>query len=195
MKTYIDYVNIPFDRKYLKRIFQHTQKYPFTTYISCGAITWILKSRGEFQKIWKKVLTESKTVHNLMCDFATGFSLSKSKNHTVPPHIDIDTPKFYNLLIPVFGTARISIYETIPEQLEFRHNQKHFKMPKKGVPVKKIGEHIVDQPTLLDTNILHSVQPIVTPRCIWCSRWINLPVNFNFQSFKIHLEKTYFKEQ
>ena len=119
---------------------------------------------------------------------ATGFNFNATTKNTVPPHIDVDTPLYFNLLIPVFGIAKLNLFETIPEHLEFRHGLSHWKMQQNGSPRKKIGELVVDKPVLLDTNILHDVEPIDTPRCVWCTRWIDIPRHFTYKTFKRHVE-------
>lgn len=188
MDNVIEYIEIP-DYKYqLAKMFDDVSGYSPLSYIECGARSWILNSYDDYQVKWKPWLDLQRTVHNELCPLATGFNFNPTNKHTVPPHIDIDTPLYFNLLIPVFGVARLNIFETIPEQLEHRHGMMHWKMVQDQYLKNKIGELIVDKPVLLNTDILHDVEPIVSPRCVWCTRWIGIDTSFSFKSFKSHVE-------
>ena len=148
----------------------------------------MLSENVEFKDIWKDILEEHARVHDTICPLATGFNFNATTLHTVPPHIDIDKPLYFNLLIPVFGTAKLNIFETTPAHLEFRHSMTHWKMVKDDKPKNKIGEFLVDRPVLLNTNFLHDVAPIDVPRCVWCTRWIDIDTTFNYKSFKTRIE-------
>lgn len=190
MENVIEYIDIPDYSQLLASMFDRASGFAPLTYTECGARSWTLSSNPNYENDWKNWLTIQRSIHNTLCPLATGFNFNPTNNHTVPPHIDIDKPKYFNLLIPVFGYATLSLFETVDDQLEFRHGMKHWKMVQDQYPKTKIGELVVDKPVLLDTNILHDVQPVISPRCVWCSRWINIDNSFNFNTFKTHIEET-----
>ncbi len=190
MDEVIEYVDIEWDKDLLESIFKSTlTEYDVgRSYIECGAKSHVMSENKEFETKWKPILDKHYKVHNKVCPLATGFNFNATVKNTVPPHIDVDKPLYFNLLIPVFGVAKLNLFETIPEHLEFRHGLSHWKMQQDGSPRKKIGELIVDKPVLLDTNILHDVEPIDTPRCVWCTRWIDIPQDYTYKTFKQHIE-------
>jgi hypothetical protein len=188
MENIIEYIKIGDYKDLLIDMFNDVSGYSPLSYIECGARSWILDSSEDYQIKWKDWLDLQRIVHKKLCPLATGFNFNPTNMHTVPPHIDIDTPLYFNLLIPVFGIARINIFETNLEHLEFRHGMKHWKMVQDDKPKKKIGELIVDKPVLLNTDVLHDVEPIDSPRAVWCTRWVDIDKSFNFKSFKKHVE-------
>lgn len=187
----IEHVNISYEIDVFREIFEKTTSSNPLDYLECGAQSWTLNTHLENSNLWKPILQKHSKVHSQFCELATGFNFSKTNDHTVPPHVDIDRLNYYNLLLPVWGAARIEIFKTNPEHLEFRHGLTHWMMLKNGVAPQKIGELIVDKPTLLNTNYLHSVQPIVSPRCVWCTRWVDLPLELSFKNFKQKVEETF----
>lgn len=192
MEGIIEYVDIPWDTSQYQEIFNSTlENWQGRGYIECGAKSHVLSENDEFENKWKAILDEHRLVHDKVCPLATGFNFNATENHTVPPHIDIDTPLYFNLLVPVFGTAKLNIYQTTQEDLEFRHGMTHWKMVKDSKPKIKIGELLVDKPVLLNTNYLHDVQPIDTPRCVWCTRWIDVDTTFTYHKFKDYVEETF----
>ena len=190
MDEIIEYVDIIWDPRRYESIFRSTlEKYNVgRSYIECGAKSHVMSENIEFADKWKSILKQHKRVHDKLCPLATGFNFNATSKHTVPPHIDVDKPLYYNLLVPVFGVAKLNIYETKEEDLEFRHGLSHWKMLQEGIKGEKIGELIVDKPVLLNTNYLHDVIPIDTPRCVWCTRWIDIPKHYTYRSFKKHVE-------
>ena len=94
----------------------------------------------------------------------------------------------YNLLLPMFGTAKIGIYETNEQQLEYRHGMTHWNMLQDKYPAICIGEILVDKPVLLNTAYLHDVQVVESPRAIFCVAWRG--INKTYHEFKEHAEKT-----
>lgn len=189
MEGIIEYVDIPWSSSYFESVYNSTlENWQGRGYIECGAKSHVLSENTEFSNKWKNILDLHKLVHNDICPLATGFNFNATENHTVPPHIDIDKPLYFNLLIPVFGVAKLNFYDTIPEHLEFRHGMKHWKMVQDDKPKNKIGEFVVDKPVLLNTDFLHEVQPLVVPRCVWCTRWIGIDSNYSFKTFKLHVE-------
>lgn len=189
MDRIIEYVQIPNELDLLATLYNKTIATNPLEYIECGAKSWVLNAREEYREFWQPILKKHEKVHNQFCEFATGFNFNKTESHTVPPHIDIGPPNFFNLLIPVFGVARIDLFETNQDELEFRHGQNHWMMQKQNIKSKKIGEFFIDKPTLLNTNYLHSVQPVEYPRCVWCTRWISIPLHLDFNGFKKRIEK------
>jgi hypothetical protein len=190
MENIIEYVDIPDFTNRLADMFNNVSGLEPLSYVECGAKSWTLGSNSKYEIEWKKWLEIQRSVHAQLCPLATGFNFNPTNKHTVPPHIDIDEPKYFNLLIPVFGYAKLSLFETVADHLEFRHGMMHWKMVQDQHPKTKIGEFVVDKPVLLDTNILHDVVPVISPRCVWCSRWVNIDNNLNFKTFKKHVEET-----
>jgi len=189
MEGIIEYIDIPWEPSRFKTMFDSTlDDWQGRGYIECGAKSHVLSENNEFESKWKDTLDLHKLVHNKLCPLATGFNFNATTKHTVPPHIDIDVPLYFNLLIPVFGTAKINIYETTLEHLEFRHGMTHWKMVEDDKPKNKIGEFTVDKPVLLNTNFLHDVEPLQTPRCVWCTRWVDISDDFCYNTFKTHVE-------
>ena len=188
MENIIEYVNINYDKELYNNYFEKISELDSSSYIECGAKSWVLKTNSEYETILNPILKQQKKVHSIMCHYGTGFNYSSTIKHTVPPHIDIEKPKYFNLLLPIYGTALIEIFKTTDEELEFRHNQKHWKMLRKDKNSEKIGKLLIDKPVLLDTNYLHNVKPITTPRLVWCSRWIEIDQRYTFASFKKHIE-------
>jgi len=125
-----------------------------------------------------------------MCEHGTGFNLNGTLTSGVPPHIDFDEREGnqFNLLLPMFGKAKIGIYVTVQNQLEFRHGQKHWNMLQDQYKPVSMGEILVDKPVLLNTKYLHDVQVVEAPRAIFCVAWRG--INKNYYDFKKHAEKT-----
>ena len=186
----IEYVQIKYDLTELRSLFDQTIASQPREYLECGAQSWTLGMGKHYQDLWKPLLQQHAKVHSHFCPLATGFNYSKTNSHNVPPHVDIDQMSYYNLLIPVAGVARIDIFKTQQDELEFRHGLTHWMMLREGVASQKIGEFFLDKPTLLNTNHLHSVHPIYAPRSVWCTRWIGLPVDLSFREFKKKVEDT-----
>lgn len=186
----IDYVQIKYDVEELRHLFDKTIAFQPLEYLECGAQSWTLGMGQHYHDLWQHLLQQHAKVHSHFCPLATGFNYSKTNSQNVPPHVDIDQMNYYNLLIPVSGVARIDIFKTEQNELEFRHGMTHWKMLKEGIVSQKIAEFFVDKPTLLNTNYLHSVQPIHSPRSVWCTRWIDLPMNLSFGDFKKMVEDT-----
>jgi hypothetical protein len=188
MDGVIEYVDIKYDRGVFARIFEAATGYAPLAYRECGAQSWVLNTNPLFVDMYAEVLSAHARVHDRFCKYATGFNFNKTNSHTVPPHVDIDKRNYFNLLIPVFGVARLDIFETRREQLEFRHGETHWMMLRDGVPAIKVGSLLVDRPVLLNTRWLHSVQPEISPRCVWCTRWIDIDEAIGFAQFKRHVE-------
>lgn len=189
MDGIIEPVDISPMSEILSKAFQKTVKNEPLSFIECGAKSWVLDSDPLYYQYWKPILDLHKQVATEFCPLATGFNFSKSVFETVPPHVDLDKGRYFNLLLPIHGVARIDIYETNPEDLEYRHGKSHWKMLKPDRSAKKIGEYALDRPTLLDTNQLHAVTPVDVPRLVWCTRWISLKKETTFKDFKSKIEK------
>ena len=191
MQNIIEYINVKWEPEKLEDIYKNTLgNWDPRGYIECGAKSHVMDENENFKNIWEPILSEHSKVHDRFCPKATGFNYNATPKHTVPPHIDIDEPLYFNLLLPVFGVAKINIYETIDEQLEHRHGMTHWKMVNDKYEKHKIGEVVVDKPVLLNTDQLHDVEPIDTPRCLWCTRWVEVPQTFTYATFKEYVEDT-----
>lgn len=188
MENIIEYINVNYNKELYNNYFEKISELDHSSYIECGVKSWVLKTNNRYETILETLLNQHKKVHPIMCHYGTGFNYSSTKNHTLPPHIDIEKPKYFNLLLPIFGTAVIEIFKTDDSELEYRHGQKHWKMLQKEIVSEKIGELLVNKPVLLDTNYLHNVKLITAPRLVWCSRWIEIDESYTFASFKKHIE-------
>jgi len=184
----LEYVKIDYDAELFRRVYDQAVQESPLSYIECGGQSWVLDAGPIYKKLWEPILDIHSKVHDEFCPFATGFNFFLSNNHTVPPHIDLGPGNCFNLLIPLFGVARLDIYEPEAEKLEFRHGQKHWMMEKPGVTSRFVGSVVVDKPALLNTKWLHSVNPEVSPRVVWCSRWINLAEDMEYSKFKARVE-------
>ncbi len=188
MDGVIEYVNIKYDRSLFARAHEAVLGHAPLAYVECGAQSWVLNTNPLFAQTFADILALHGRIHDQFCKYATGFNFNKTNAHTVPPHVDIDKKNYFNLLVPLFGVARIDIFETRVEQLEFRHGETHWMMLKEGVAAIKVGSLLVDRPVLLNTRWLHSVQPEVSPRCVWCTRWVGVDESFDFAKFKRRVE-------
>ncbi len=190
MEGVLEYIDINYNKEYLSELFNSVSGYEPLNYIECGATSHVLISNPDYYDMWEGPLEEYYNVHQNFCEHGTGFNFSPTLKHNVPPHIDIGKVEGnqFNLLLPLFGTASVSIFKTIPSQLEFRHGQKHWNMLQDKYPSKKIGTILVDKPVLLNTDYLHDVQMVEAPRAIFCVAWRG--INKTYNEFKKHAEKT-----
>ena len=190
MEGILEYIDINYNKEYLTELFNSVSGYEPLNYIECGASSHVLITDSSYYDMWEGPLEEYCGVHQNLCEHGTGFNFSPTTKHNVPPHIDIGNipGNQFNLLLPLFGTATISIYKTIPSQLEFRHGKTHWNMLQNKYPPQKIGSILVDKPVLLNTDYLHDVQVVDAPRAIFCIAWRG--VNRTYNEFKKHAEKT-----
>jgi len=190
MEGIAEYINVDYNKEYLIRKHNDARGAHGKEYIECGTESHILRDNPDYYRQWDHILTIMCGVHIGMCEHGTGFNLNGTLKAGVPPHIDFDDREGngFNLLLPMFGIAKINIYETIPSQLEFRHGMTHWNMLQDKYPPRKIGEIVVDKPVLLDTMYLHDVQVIDAPRAIFCVAWRG--INKTYNEFKDHAEKT-----
>jgi hypothetical protein len=191
MEGIIEYIDVKYNKQTFIKAFNDVAEYEPHSYIECGATSHVLKSNSDYYEQWSCILDQANEAHMHMCEHGTGFNFSPTIKHNVPPHIDFDDREGgqFNLLLPLFGAAKISIYETIPEQLEYRHGMKHWNMLQNKYPPNKIGEIIVDKPVLLNTAYLHDVQVVESPRAIFCIAWRG--VNKTYKEFKDHVKEIY----
>ena len=190
MKGIAEYIDIVYDKEYLIRKHDDVPGRDSKEYIECGTQSHVLISDPDYYRKWDHLLTQMAAVHMGMCEHGTGFNFNPTLKSGVPPHIDFDEREGnqFNLLLPMFGTAKICIYETIQHQLEFRHGMKHWNMLQDKYPACQIGEILVDKPVLLNTAYLHDVQVVESPRAIFCVAWRG--INKTYKEFKEHAEKT-----
>ena len=94
MENIIEYVNIPNFADTLLDMFNNVSGLAPLTYIECGAKSWTLGSNENYENEWENWLRIQRTVHKKLCPLATGFNFNPTNNHTVPPHVDIDKPKY-----------------------------------------------------------------------------------------------------
>jgi hypothetical protein len=189
----IEYVDVDYDVEMYQSIYEDLKKTRFSTFVECDISSWLIKSHPKYEGIMQPILQEHKKVHPDICPLATGFNYSPEARvpYHIPAHIDLDKPLFFNLLLPITGCAKITVYKTVINDLEYRHNKSHFMVPKNNnANLEEVKTVVVDRPVLLNTNILHRVHITEAPRNAWCTRWINIPGTFTFDSFKDHVEKT-----
>ena len=188
----VEYVDIVYDKDQLIRKHNEVRGEEALEYIECGTESHVLVSNPEYYEQWNKLLTWGKQGYPVFCEHGTGFNLNGTLTAGVPPHVDLGNyphTNQFNLLLPMYGVAKVSIYETIQEQLEYRHGKTHWNMLQDKYPPNKIGEIIVDKPVLLDTMYLHDVKVVEAPRAIFCFAWRG--INKTYNEFKEHVEKTY----
>ena len=190
MKGIAEYIKVEYNKDYYIEKHNEVRGVQGHDYIECGTESHILKIDNDYYRQWYHILTRMWKVHIGMCEHGTGFNYNPTLTSGVPPHIDFDKREGnqINLLLPLFGVAKIGIYETIPEQLEFRHGMEHWNMLKDKYPPNKIGEILVDKPVLLNTAYLHDVKVVEAPRAIFCVAWRG--INMLYNEFKEHAEKT-----
>jgi len=190
VKGIAEYIDIVYDKEYLIRKHDDVPGRDSKEYIECGTQSHVLISDPDYYRKWDHLLTQMAAVHMGMCEHGTGFNFNPTLKSGVPPHIDFDEREGnqFNLLLPMFGTAKICIYETNQHQLEFRHGMKHWNMLQDKYPACQIGEILVDKPVLLNTAYLHDVQVVESPRAIFCVAWRG--INKTYNEFKEHAEKT-----
>jgi hypothetical protein len=157
-----------------------------------------------YSKQFKTILEVMRSVHPYMQKRSTGFNYASSPEKDLFIHTDVDYdtehPKHFNLIIPIYGTAVISYYRMLEDEVCLPEINAHgyayyhefnnrtgpdYEAFKKE---RKIGEIIADKPLLLDTNIMHGVEITESPRVAWCSRWNNIPKHHDFYSWKHKVE-------
>lgn len=162
-----------------------------------------------YEQTFDPILAEHRKVHPNYQFRSTGFNTADSTEKDVFAHTDIDVdtehPNYYNLVIPVFGASRIDYFTTQEDEVylpelnahgfAYYHEFKEQQKMGQGTPEfekylsdRKIGHIIVDKPLLLDTNTMHRVVVTEAPRCAWVTRWINIPKEIDFQTFKSKVE-------
>jgi len=158
----------------------------------------------EYLKLFDPLLEIHRAVHPDMQKRSTGFNTSTSTKHDLFAHTDIDLdqehPNYYNIVMPVFGDSVIEYFETNDDEIWLPELNAHgyayyheFYMRNKSgykefLQQRKIGEIVVDKPVLIDTNTMHRVVVTEAPRCAWVTRWINIPKEIDYQTFKCHVE-------
>ncbi len=186
-----EYINVEYPKMHMTKKHQEVRGAEALEYIECGTESHVLISNTDYYRQWEHILTWASEAHIGMCEHGTGFNLNGTLTAGVPPHIDFDerTGGQFNLLLPLFGKAKICLYETHDHQLEYRHGKTHWNMLQDKYPAICIGEILVDKPVLLNTAYLHDVQVVEAPRAIFCVAWRG--INKTYHEFKEHVEKTY----
>jgi len=190
MEGIIEYIDVKYPKAELTKLFNEVNPTKGLDYIECGTESYVLSMNPNYYVMWEHIIEWCTNIHPQLCEMGTGFNSNPTLTSGVPPHIDFDERKGnkFNLLLPLFGVAKIGIYETIPEQLEFRHGKTHWNMLQDQYPPNKIGELVLDKPALLNTDYLHSVKVIDAPRAIFCVAWRG--INMSYNEFKDYAEKT-----
>lgn len=205
-----EYLDIEFDLEYYNMIFDEVASDKISN--TFGKTQWHSFALEDnktgvdttYSKQFKPILDTMRKVHPHMQKRSTGFNYASSTEKDLFIHSDVDYdtehPKHFNLIIPIYGTAVISYYRTLEDEVwlpelnahgyayyhEFnKRNDTDYEAFKKE---RKIGEIIADRPILLDTNIMHGVEISNAPRVAWCSRWNNIPKHHDFYSWKSRVE-------
>lgn len=191
MENIIEYADVNYSREHYQQIYENLKASSFSTFTECDVHSWLICSNPSYESIMEPILSVHKKVHENICPLATGFNHSPEAAYPyhIPAHIDLDKPLFFNLLLPIEGSAKITIYKTVMNDLEYRHNKSHFMVPNDdNANLEVVGSIIVDKPVLLNTSVLHRVEIIDAPRNVWCTRWIDVPGTYTFKTFKQHME-------
>lgn len=159
-----------------------------------------------FTKIFQPILDIMKQVHPHMQKRSTGFNTSNAIDNNLFIHTDIDTdqehPNYYNIIIPLLGESTISYYKSAENEIflgepnaqghgyyhEFKHHNSHDHYSD-FVNERRIGSVNMNKPVLLSTNTMHGVTVQQAPRVAWCTRWINIPQEVDFNTFKTRVEE------
>lgn len=161
---------------------------------------------GENIEMFDPILQEMYKVHPHMQKRSTGFNTANNTEKDLFIHTDVDYdtehPKYFNMIVPIMGKARIDYYETREDEIwlpelnahGYAYYHEFYMRNKPGYEEfkkkRKIGEIIVeDRPVLLDTNLMHGVEILEAPRIAWCSRWNNIPIHHDFYSWKARIER------
>jgi len=202
IENIIEYVNVNYDKDYLLDKFLSLAGNNFQSYLNCGAISKIIKNTPDIRNY--KILQEHDIFnYSIYDDWATGFNYSENLTNGVPPHADWGEKNYYNLLLPIYGKAKIVLYHTDESTVINRYENPKLKVQwydelgetihwsmklSKDLELKQIGSLIVDKPTLLNTNFLHEVVIIEAPRLCWVTRWMNVEKNIDFRKAKNIIE-------
>lgn len=203
----LEYIDVEYDKEYLANAFDSLMGTDFRSYSNCGTISKIISNTPTLTDVTADILAHHKKVFpdSIWDDNATGFNFAETLNGNVPPHCDWGDGNYYNLLLPVHGAAKITIYKTDDSNVINRWNNtdqrnqwydphgdnKHWSMKiSPDTKLEKLGELIIDKPALLNTNYLHSVTIVEAPRLNWVSRWMNLDTDVSFQQCKKLIEST-----
>jgi len=216
LKGIAEYVDININIDLYKVIFDYIAKDNFNRFGKTQWYSYALEVNysgvdSGLSKVFEPILKDQYKVHPYMQKRSTGFNFSNSPEKDLFIHTDIDLntkhPKHFNLIIPIFGTAVISYYETREDEVFLPEKNAHgyayyheFKAQaytedlqatprfEKFLAERKIGEIIVDKPILIETEIMHRVVITEAPRCAWVTRWNNIPPEWTFEKWKDRVE-------
>lgn len=206
LQNILEYIDVDYDKEYLKNTFDSLINSEFKSYANCGTISKIIQNTPKLENIADQILTHHKTVFpkSTWDPFATGFNFAETLDGNVPPHCDWGNGNYYNLLLPVFGAARITVYKTDNSNVVNRWKNRdkleqwydpaganhHWSMKlTPDTKLERLGQLVIDKPALLDTNYLHSVKIVDAPRLNWVSRWMDLSTTMSFAECKQIIEE------
>ena len=159
-----------------------------------------------FSETFEPILSIMREVHPDMQKRSTGFNTSNAADNNLFIHTDIDTdqehPNYYNIIIPLQGDSIISYYNSNEEEIflgepnahghgyyhEFKGRNSH-DHNSDFVNERRIGSVNMNKPVLLSTGTMHGVTVQSAPRVAWCTRWINIPEEVDFKTFKARVEE------
>lgn len=154
--------------------------------------------------MFEPFLEKYRKVHPYMQLRSTGFNYSNDIAKELYVHTDLDPsmehPNYFNIVLPVFGESRIDYYETRSEEVwlpernakkEYYYHEfrPHLKFNLEFNKSRQMGHIHVDKPVLIDTDVLHGVQLLASPRLAFVVRYNNIPKEMDFAAFKAHAEK------
>lgn len=196
----LEYIDVEYDRSTFIDIFEKLTESNFRGYANCGTISKIIDNTPNIKILAKNILEKHNIFDNAYYDpMATGFNFAPEIDKGIPPHCDWGDRNYYNLLLPIYGVAEITVYHTnnnvvnrwnmTPDERKQWYDptgeHKHWSM--KLSPETKltpIGKLIIDKPVLLDTNYLHNVKIIQAPRLNWVTRWMKIDTSITFEKAK-----------
>lgn len=209
IKSLAEYVDINPNTDLLKDLY----KFCADDFNSFGKTKWHsfslehkLGGDTKYLELFEPILEIHRKVHTHMQKRSTGFNLSTSTDHDLYAHTDLDfdqeNPNYYNLVIPVYGESTIEYFETNEDEIQMPELNAHgefyyheFKNRNQEgyeefLQERKFAECKIDRPLLIDTNTMHRVTVQEAPRVAWVTRWINIPEEVDFDTFKHIVEST-----
>lgn len=162
-------------------------------------------SDNGYSETFKEMLDIHREVHPDMQRRSTGFNTSNHVKKDLFAHTDVDWdqehPRYYNIIIPLHGLATLHYYETNEDEIVLGEMNAHGhgyyhefrnRLDPEGyqsfLDERRIGSILMDKPLLLTTDTMHSVSIDIAPRVAWCTRWINIPEDVDFYTFKNRVE-------
>jgi len=207
---YCEYLNISDFSSILTDLYNQVKSDEYNVFGKTGWHSYSLEHvdgrDSGFTEIYEPILSIMREVHPDMQRRSTGFNTSNAPDNNLFIHTDIDTdqenPNYYNIIIPLQGDSTISYYNSSEDEIflgepnahghgyyhEFKSRNSH-DHNSDFVNERRIGSVNMNKPVLLSTDTMHGVTVQSAPRVAWCTRWINIPKEVDFYTFKARVEK------